>query len=107
MSAVLLDTTVVIDLLRGRTQAAARLRALHDAGDSAYVSAINVEETVRAPCPGQTRSRGDDVTVRGKQLGFGLRLGIRSIPGKCKHFPGIHTSQGRSPEKEATSPATR
>ncbi len=47
MAAVLLDTTVVIDLLRGRKRAVARLRALRDSGDAPHVCAINVEETVR------------------------------------------------------------
>jgi predicted nucleic acid-binding protein len=51
MGAVLLDTTVVIDLLRGRSGAAARLRSLRRAGDSALVCAINVEETVRGLLP--------------------------------------------------------
>lgn len=51
MSAVLLDTTVLIDLLRGRPEAQRRLRALRDAHDDAYVSAINVEETVRGLFP--------------------------------------------------------
>jgi predicted nucleic acid-binding protein len=47
MAAVLLDTTVVIDLLRGRPDAIGRLRLLRDSGDHAYVCAINVEETAR------------------------------------------------------------
>lgn len=47
MAAVLLDTTVIIDLLRGRADARRRLTALRDAGDSPYVCAVNVEETVR------------------------------------------------------------
>jgi predicted nucleic acid-binding protein len=51
MAAVLIDTTVVIDLLRGRDDAIARLRALREAGDSAYVCAITVEETVRGLRP--------------------------------------------------------
>jgi predicted nucleic acid-binding protein len=51
MSAVLLDTTVLIDLLRGRPEAQRRLRALRDARDDAYVSAINVEEIVRGIFP--------------------------------------------------------
>jgi predicted nucleic acid-binding protein len=51
MAAVLLDTTVVIDLLRGRPDAARRLRALRDLGDRAYVCAVNVEETVRGLRP--------------------------------------------------------
>ena len=47
MGAVLLDTTVLIDLLRGRAEAAERLGALRVAGDFPYVCAINVEETAR------------------------------------------------------------
>ena len=47
MSAILLDTTVLIDLLRGRPGAIARLRAVHAAGDQPHASAINVEEVVR------------------------------------------------------------
>jgi predicted nucleic acid-binding protein len=53
MGAVLLDTTVLIDLLRGRPGAAARLRATRDAGDDAYVCAVNVEETVRGLQPSE------------------------------------------------------
>ena len=47
MSGILLDTTVLIDLLRGRPGAIARLRAVHAAGDQPHASAINVEEVVR------------------------------------------------------------
>lgn len=47
MSAILLDTTVLIDLLRGRPGATTRLRALRAAGDQPYACAINVEEVVR------------------------------------------------------------
>ena len=47
MAAVLLDTTVVIDLLRGRPEAVSRLRALRAAGDRPYVCAVNVEEAAR------------------------------------------------------------
>jgi predicted nucleic acid-binding protein len=47
MAPVLLDTTVLIDLLRGRPRTAERLRSLRAAGDAAYVCALNVEETVR------------------------------------------------------------
>jgi predicted nucleic acid-binding protein len=48
---VLLDTTVVIDLLRGRAGAGERLRALRDAGDRAHVCAITIEETIRGLRP--------------------------------------------------------
>jgi predicted nucleic acid-binding protein len=57
MAAVLLDTTVLIDLLRGRTGAIARLRALRDAGDLPYVCAINVEEIERG-LKGDAESEG-------------------------------------------------
>jgi hypothetical protein len=46
MARVLLDTTVVIDALRGRA-AAGRVRGLRSAGDQPYVCAITIEETVR------------------------------------------------------------
>ncbi len=47
MASVLLDTTVLIDLLRGRPDARNRLLALRVAGDAPYACAVNVEETVR------------------------------------------------------------
>lgn len=47
MAPVLLDTTVLIDLLRGRPDVRRRLSALRDAEDAPYVCAVNVEETVR------------------------------------------------------------
>lgn len=47
MSAILLDTTVLIDLLRGRPGAIARLRVVRAAGDQPHACAINVEEVVR------------------------------------------------------------
>lgn len=46
MAAVLLDTTVLIDALRGRA-AAERLRSLRRAGDLLFVCAVNVEEIWR------------------------------------------------------------
>ena len=53
MAAVLIDTTVVIDLLRGRSGAIGLLRALRAAGDSPYVCAVNVEETARGLRPAE------------------------------------------------------
>ena len=47
MAGVLLDTTVVIDLMRGRRDALARIKSLREAGDSPHVCAITVEETAR------------------------------------------------------------
>jgi predicted nucleic acid-binding protein len=68
MSAVLLDTTVVIDLLRGREGATARVRALRDAADSPQVCAITIEETVRG-----LRAAERDGARR-------LFAGIRTVP---------------------------
>ena len=50
MGAILLDTTVLIDALRGRS-AVERLRALRAAGDVPCTSAVNVEEMVRGLFP--------------------------------------------------------
>ncbi|MGH2729124.1 MAG: PIN domain-containing protein [Actinomycetota bacterium] len=50
MGAILLDTTVLIDALRGRS-AADRIRKIGDLGDVPYVCAINVEEVFRGLRP--------------------------------------------------------
>lgn len=47
MAVVLLDTTVLIDLLRGRSGALERLRSLRERGDVPATCAINVEEVHR------------------------------------------------------------
>jgi predicted nucleic acid-binding protein len=52
MGAVLLDTTVLIDVLRGMP-AAQRLRTLHRSGDLLFTCPINVEELVRGLRPGE------------------------------------------------------
>lgn len=66
MGAVLLDTTVLIDLMRGRPEAGRRLRALREAGDIPYVCALSIEETVRGLLPGE-----ED---RARSLFAGLRI---------------------------------
>jgi predicted nucleic acid-binding protein len=50
MAPVLLDTTVLIDALRGRP-AAQRLRGLRDRGDEPCICAVNVEEVARGLRP--------------------------------------------------------
>lgn len=50
MAAVLIDTTILIDALRGRG-AASRLRGLRRTGDLPFVCAINVEEVWRGAKP--------------------------------------------------------
>jgi predicted nucleic acid-binding protein len=54
---LLLDTTVLIDALRGR-RAAERLRGLHGEGGPPYVCAINVEEVWRGTRPGEEKAVG-------------------------------------------------
>jgi len=51
MGAILLDTTVVIDVLKGRGRTTARLDAFADAGDTAYVCAITIEEVTAGLLP--------------------------------------------------------
>ena len=62
---LLLDTTVLIDVLRGRP-AAARLSALRETSTLPFVCAINVEEVVRGLRP------AEEAAARG--LVEGLRL---------------------------------
>jgi predicted nucleic acid-binding protein len=47
MARVLLDTTVLIDVLRGRPGSIAQLRRLRDRGDLPCACAVNVEEIAR------------------------------------------------------------
>lgn len=62
---LLLDTTVLIDALRGRP-AAGRVRALRDTGQAPWICAINVEEVLRG-------SRTAEETVV-KRFLSGMRL---------------------------------
>jgi len=112
-----LDTSVLIDALRGR-DAAARLRALTSLSDAPYVCAINVEELWRGARPGEEasiarflrgvrvaslgREEGEmagrwrrDFAARGVTLGqadclvaaAAVRLGARLATGNPKDFP--------------------
>jgi predicted nucleic acid-binding protein len=65
MATLLLDTTVLIDVLRGR-QAVSRLRELRTSGDRPCTCAINVEEVYRGILPQEQ----DSV----KRLFSGLRI---------------------------------
>ncbi len=49
----LLDTTVLIDILRGRPETRARLFGLRAAGDVPYISVIGVDEVVRGLRPAE------------------------------------------------------
>lgn len=66
MAAVLLDTTVLIDVLRGRSSTVARLLSLREARDTPCVCAINVEEVARGLHAGE---EGD-----ARRLFSGLRV---------------------------------
>ena len=57
MGAILLDTTVLIDLLRGRAGAIASLRTLRETGDDPYACAVNVERGRSRSAPPRARSR--------------------------------------------------
>lgn len=57
MSGLLLDTTVLIDALRGRA-AGERLAALRGEGPPPYVCAVNVEEVWRGARPGEKAAVG-------------------------------------------------
>jgi hypothetical protein len=88
MAAVLLDTTVLIDLLRGRPGAVERLRALRSAGDAPYACAVNVEEIARG-------LRADE-----EDAARGLVSGLRIAPlGEAEgwqagRWRGEHASRG-------------
>ena len=53
MARVLLDSSVLIDLLRGRRGAADRLRLLQSSGDVAVTCAVVIEEVTRGLRPGE------------------------------------------------------
>jgi len=67
MAGVLLDSSVLIDLLRGREEAGRRLQALKSAGDSPHTCAVNVEEVARG-------MRGDQERLAAERLIAGLRI---------------------------------
>lgn len=68
MAAVLLDTTVLIDVLRGREAAVEGLLRLRRGGDIAYLCAVNAEELARGLRPSEA-----DAAAR-------LVAGLRAAP---------------------------
>ena len=66
MALVLLDTTVLIDLLRGRPGATSRLGDLRRQGDRLCTCVVNIEEVVRGLPP--------DEESDARRLFAGLRL---------------------------------
>jgi predicted nucleic acid-binding protein len=75
MAPVLLDTTVLIDLVRGRPGTTRRLQELRRAGDVPHACSINVEEVVRGVRPGEERDAADrlldglEITPLGREQG--------------------------------------
>jgi predicted nucleic acid-binding protein len=85
MSAVLLDTTVLIDLLRGRTGAVARLRELRAAGDRPYACAINVEEVERGLRGTAERAAAEGLFAGLSIVPLGLAEGVRAGAWRREH----------------------
>lgn len=63
MGAVLLDTTVLIDALRGRPGVLERLARVQRAGDLPFTCAVNVEEVYRGLRP--TEAEATEALFRG------------------------------------------
>jgi predicted nucleic acid-binding protein len=53
MSRILLDSSVLIDLLRRRPGAVSRLSRLHTAGDVPWICAVSIEEVTRGLRPSE------------------------------------------------------
>lgn len=76
MARVLLDSTVLIDALRGRS-AAARLRTMRRTGDEPWVCAISIEEIWRGVAPDEEHPAAR--LVRGLRLApLGVAEGVRA-----------------------------
>lgn len=58
MGAILLDSTVLIDILKGRPGASARFVSLQPAGDVPHVCAVTVEEVSAFLQPGEREAAG-------------------------------------------------
>lgn len=58
MARVVIDTTVLIDVLKGRPGTLARYEGLHPAGDDPYVCAITVEEVSAGLRPSERERAG-------------------------------------------------
>lgn len=86
---VLLDTTVLIDLLRGRAAAVDRLNDLEGAGERLFTTVVNVEEIHR----GLHREREREAAER---LLSGLRLAPLGRPegGRAGGWRREHAERG-------------
>jgi predicted nucleic acid-binding protein len=87
MAAVLLDTTVLIDLLRGSAETAARVRALRTHNDILYTSAVSIEEVTRGLKPNEAPAA--DALFRALRIApLGRVEGITAGSWR-RHFAGI------------------
>lgn len=66
MGAALLDTTVLIDILRGRPETILRLLALRKGGDVPYTCVVGIDEVARGLRPSEAASA--------RRLFAGLRI---------------------------------
>ncbi len=91
---VVLDTTVLIDLLRGRNEAAARLGALHGAGESLFTTVVNVEEIHRGLRSTRERRAADRLLVGLRLAPLGRAEGARAGEWRRAHADrGVTLSQ--------------
>lgn len=87
MGAFLLDTTVLIDVLRGRPGTLERLGSLRRSHDEVYVSAVNVEEVARGlrACEEQAATRlieGLRIAPLGRRQGWNAGQWRRALAAK-------------------------
>jgi predicted nucleic acid-binding protein len=103
----LLDTTVLIDVLRGRS-AIERLRRMRAAGDDGYVCAVSVEEVVRGLRDGEWEAarrlvRGLRIAPLGEAEGWQAgewrreyaAVGVTLTQGDCLVAAAAHTLGAR------------
>ena len=93
MATVLLDTTVLIDLLRGRHGAVARLGSARQRGDMLTTTVVNVEEVARGLRAAEQESAGR--LLAGLRLArLGTAEGIRAGTWRREHAErGVTLSQ--------------
>lgn len=75
---VVLDTTVLIDVLRGRPGAVAALADLEKAGDRVFTSVVNVEEVVRGLRSAREEQRAERLLAGLRLAPLGLEEGERA-----------------------------
>jgi predicted nucleic acid-binding protein len=77
VAGVLLDSTVLIDLLRGRPAAEGEYDRLHAVGDAPYICAVNVDEVARGVRPGE-RPAAEQLIAAIRMVPLGEQEGWRA-----------------------------